>query len=93
MISWPIRNRSHDVACKVQNGVIEFSKPANLPEGRSVTVFVAPAQNSVVPDQVTEQEHRRRKAALAEILAMPNENRGDTFSGADHDQVLYGDQS
>lgn len=29
-------------------------------------------------------------AALAEIAAMPAQSRADGFSGADHDEVLYG---
>ena len=27
---------------------------------------------------------------MDEIAALPDENPGDTFSGADHDKVLYG---
>jgi hypothetical protein len=38
---------------------------------------------------MTDEERRRYLEALAEIDAVENENPGDTFSGADHDQILY----
>ena len=40
---------------------------------------------------MTDDELQRYREALAEIESLPNENPGDTFSGADHDRVLYGD--
>jgi hypothetical protein len=40
---------------------------------------------------MTEEEYRRVRAILDEIAALPNENPGDTFSGRDHDKVLYGE--
>jgi hypothetical protein len=78
---------------KVQNGVVVFDDPANLPEGTPVTVLVEPAQAPAPepPDRMSEEQHRRLLAALDAIAALPNENPGDTFSGADHDKVLYGE--
>ena len=79
---------------KVHNGVVVFDDPANLPEGTPVTVFVAPKEASGNPsstERLSEAEHRRICAILDEIAQLPNENPGDTFSGADHDKVLYGE--
>jgi hypothetical protein len=39
-----------------------------------------------------EEEVARSKAALAKLLAIPDENPNDDFCAADHDRVLYGDQ-
>jgi hypothetical protein len=75
---------------KVQNGVVVLEGGAALPEGTPVTVVVEPS--SPAPSERTPEEQRRRRAALAELLALPDENPGDTFSGADHDKILYGDR-
>ena len=73
---------------KVQNGVVVLEGGPLLPDGTPVEVIVPAAASRDVP--LAEQE--RRRAALAELLAIPDENPGDNFSGADHDQVLYGDR-
>jgi hypothetical protein len=78
----------------VQNGVVVLEAGADLPNGTPVTVVVE--QSKLMPqippvDRLTDEELRRRKAILDEILSLPNENPGDTFSGADHDKVLYGE--
>lgn len=78
---------------KVHNGVVVFDDPAHLPEGTPVTVVVESHQSDVSSGHPSAKELQQRKAALAELLAMPNENPGDPFCGADHDQVLYGDAS
>jgi hypothetical protein len=72
----------------IRGGTIVLDEPVQIPDGTKVSVFVP------VLDQrnlSVEEEVARSKKALAELLALPNENPGDTFSGADHDQVLYGD--
>jgi hypothetical protein len=79
---------------KVFNGVVVFDDPANLPEGTPVTVLVEPTNTTAAPapsDRLSEAEYQRRRAILDEIVALPNENPGDTFSGRDHDKVLYGE--
>jgi hypothetical protein len=73
----------------VQNGVVVLETGAVVPDGTKVAVFVtAPSADNVA----SMAERERRKAALAELLAIPDENPGDTFRAADHDQVLYGDR-
>jgi len=76
---------------KILNGVVVLEPGANVPEGTEVAVFV-PATGSAAKASAAEERERRRKA-LAELLALPDENPGDTFSGRDHDQVLYGERS
>lgn len=74
---------------KVQNGVVVFDAGTIVPDGTEVAVFVPPTGATAGLASVAERERRRK--ALAEILAIPDENPGDTFSGADHDRVLYGE--
>jgi hypothetical protein len=76
---------------KIQNGVVVFDSIVNVPDGTPVTVLVEPVDATKTPALLTDEELRRRKAILDEIIALPNENPGDTFSGADHDKVLYGE--
>jgi len=78
---------------KIHNGVVVFDGPINLPEGTPVTVSVEPARGSAPPqsDRLSDEEHQRIIAIMDRIAALPNENPGDTFSGRDHDKVLYGD--
>ena len=79
---------------RVQNGVVVLEEGVRLPEGTAVTVRPEPnvceSEVGVPSDRMTEDELKRYREALAEIDSLPNENPGDTFSGADHDKVLYG---
>ncbi len=72
-----------------QNGMIVPHNGFSLPDGTEVTIIVR-EQSKQLPTEMTQEERRRYLAALAEIDAVPDENPGDTFSGADHDQFLYG---
>ena len=75
-----------------ENGVIVPHDGATLPNGTQVTIVVREAMQ---PGRtiMTDEERRRYLEALARIDAVPDENPGDTFSGKDHDQVLYGEPS
>lgn len=77
------------------NGVIVPSEQLVLPEGAAVEIHVPKpeAKQSPPADEMTEEQRAKLLAALAEIDAIPNENPGDTFSGADHDEVLYGEEA
>jgi hypothetical protein len=72
-----------------QDGMIVPANHLSLPNGTQVTIVV-PEQSPKNRTLMTDEERSRFLAALAEIDAVPNENPGDTFSGRDHDQVLYG---
>jgi hypothetical protein len=78
----------------VQNGVVVLEGGAGIPDGTPVTVVVEqPQAASSRPqtDRMSDEEYRRVRAILDEIASLPNENPGDTFSGRDHDKVLYGE--
>jgi predicted DNA-binding antitoxin AbrB/MazE fold protein len=72
-----------------QNGMIVPHNDVPLPDGTEVIITVR-EQSTDNSKAMTQEERRRYLAALARIDALPDENPGDTFSGADHDQVLYG---
>ncbi len=77
---------------RVVNGVVVFDQGTSLPEGTVVSIVPARPTPSVTDprDVMSEEQKERLQAALARIDALPNENPGDTFSGSDHDQELYG---
>ena len=77
----------------IRNGMVVFDSGPNLPDGTPVTVVLANPQPTAPAqgDRMSEEEYGRVRAILDEISALPNENPGDTFSGADHDKVLYGE--
>lgn len=75
-----------------QNGMIVPNNGLSLPDGTEVKIIVSePAESR--SNVMTDEQLRRYHDALARIDAVPDENPSDTFSGADHDQVLYGDRS
>jgi hypothetical protein len=76
----------------IQNGVVVLHGSPQLPDGTPVTVMIEKSQATtpIRQAQMSEEEHRRMIEILDRITAMPDENPGDTFSGADHDQALYG---
>jgi hypothetical protein len=73
----------------IQNGMIVPDGAFSLPEGTEVSIVV---RSGPVADgnAMSAEERRRYLDALARIDSVPNENPGDTFSGADHDHALYG---
>ena len=75
---------------KIHNGMVVLDGGPQLPEGTPVTVLVEQPQATPAPrERMSEEQHRKLLAALDEISSLPNENPGDTFSGRDHDKVLY----
>ncbi len=81
----------------IQNGVVIPGETLALPNGTEVTILVrtnsnaakAPAANGCMDYE----KRARYLSALEKIDAVPNENPGDSFSGADHDQALYGNEA
>ena len=64
-----------------ERGVIRPTKPLELPEGSRLDVIV-----------ITHEKPRADGDAagiLAEIAALPLEGASDSFSGREHDSVLY----
>jgi predicted DNA-binding antitoxin AbrB/MazE fold protein len=74
-----------------QNGMIVPNDNISLPDGTQVTITVRPAQG-VVCDSMSEEQQKRYLQALERIDLVGNENPGDSFSGADHNRELYGNE-
>jgi hypothetical protein len=85
----PAENDCMVIRGRIHNGVVAFGDEISLPEGMEVTIVV-PNEPETLADRMPEAERRRVLEIMDRIAAMPDENPGDTFSGADHDQVLYG---
>ena len=79
------------IRARIHNGVIALGNELSLPDGTEVTVVVR-AEPKVAGPQITGEQRRSLCEMRREIETLPNENPGDTFSGADHDRVLYGDE-
>ena len=73
-----------------ENGVVVPHDGINRPDGTEVTIVVQPISQQKSRTLMSAEERQRYLEALARIDAVPNENPEDDFSGADHDQVLYG---
>jgi len=76
-----------------EDGVFKPTGPVSLPERTEVRISL-PASETALPVDDAEAA-AKRKAALRELFdkieADPDLQRpGDGFSGADHDEVLYG---
>lgn len=73
----------------IRGGMVVLDQPVQVPDGTKVSVFVS--STAAHRTESMEQRVARSKAALAEILAIPDENPNDDFRAEDHDKVLYGD--
>lgn len=73
-----------------ENGMVIPDGNISLPDGTEVTITVRTCPLTG-DDAMSEQERKGFLGALARIDAVADENPGDTFRGADHDRVLYGD--
>jgi predicted DNA-binding antitoxin AbrB/MazE fold protein len=65
-----------------ERGVFRPTAPVDLQEGARVTLSFDADQPLAPPQSIV--------ATLAEIAAMPSQSPDDGFSGADHDDLLYG---
>lgn len=74
---------------RIENGVVVLESPVSLPEGTEVTVMVH--TDAGTAEAAAAAERQRILEIMDRIAALPCENPGDTFSGADHDRVLYGE--
>jgi hypothetical protein len=78
------------ISGRVHNGVIAIGNEVSLPEGMETMVVVS-ANPVAAGDRMPEEERRWIRDIMDRIAALPDENPGDTISGADHDRVLYGE--
>jgi hypothetical protein len=74
----------------IQNGVVVPGQDLSLPDGTEVTILV-PLNPPTANGSMSPEQRAKYLAALKRIDAISDENPGDTFSGADHDQALYGE--
>jgi predicted DNA-binding antitoxin AbrB/MazE fold protein len=97
----PAENDFMVIRGRVEHGVVVLDERVSLPEGTEVTVTIGAGPElgeAMVPevkprddgDRMSDEERRRILEIMDRIAAMPDENPGDTFSGADHDKALYG---
>ncbi len=75
---------------RVQDGVVVLENEVSLPEGTPVTVVVR-AEPETMSERMSNEQRRALRETRQHFEALPNENPGDPFTGADHDRVLYGD--
>ncbi|HEY6247474.1 MAG TPA: antitoxin family protein [Pyrinomonadaceae bacterium] len=64
-----------------EKGVLRPEHPIDLPEGEQLHLIVVARKSATPNGNVAD--------ALAEIAALPLEDDTGTFSGAEHDSVLY----
>lgn len=83
---------SQEIRAIYENGLFRPLGPVSVGEHDVVSLVIVPVPAA---DQCKEDEVlTRQRKALAEMFAeadsLPLENPDDTFSGRDHDLVLYG---
>jgi predicted DNA-binding antitoxin AbrB/MazE fold protein len=64
-----------------ENGVLRPVHPINIPEGEHLKLIVITHRAAPTNGNAA--------TSLAEIAALPIEGDSDTFSGRDHDTLLY----
>jgi predicted DNA-binding antitoxin AbrB/MazE fold protein len=73
-----------------ENGIFRPTEPVSAPEGTRAMVIV-PLTETSEPTTDEFAEGRTPYEILMEIASLPGPAHTDTFSGADHDSVLYGE--
>jgi predicted DNA-binding antitoxin AbrB/MazE fold protein len=69
------------IAAVYQNGVLRPTAPLDLQDGQVVEIEIVGGRQA--PSAVESRE------IISRIAELPDEAEPDTFSGADHDRVLY----
>lgn len=72
----------------VQDGLIRIDVRGVLPEGSSVLVIPVETNQPVLESAY---DLKAAKVKFSEIIALPSMGPSDSFSGADHDKLLYGE--
>jgi predicted DNA-binding antitoxin AbrB/MazE fold protein len=67
-----------------EKGVFRPAGPVSIQEGTQVSLAIEAPSTKIAPHALV--------AALDKIASMPSEGADDSFSGADHDKILYGSQ-
>ena len=74
---------------RIQNGVVVLEAGIAAPEGAEVTVVV-PAAPEPASKEILDAKQERVLQIMDRIAALPIEGADTPFSGADHDNLLYG---
>jgi hypothetical protein len=74
---------------RIRNGVVVLDADVSVPEGTEVTVVV-PAAPEAASKEILDAERERVLQIMDRIAALPIEGADTPFSGADHDNLLYG---
>jgi hypothetical protein len=74
---------------RIQNGVVVLDAGSLVPEGTEVSVVV-PASREAEDRNTLDAERQRVLQIMDRIAALPIEGADTPFSGADHDNLLYG---
>jgi predicted DNA-binding antitoxin AbrB/MazE fold protein len=64
-----------------EKGTLKLSEPITLAEGSKVQIIIIPLGSYA--------QQKSPLEILQDIAELPLEGKTDTFSGRDHDQVLY----
>lgn len=89
---------SQEIQIFFDNGVFRPVDPTIVPEEGASFVLVSGSQTPRLEEAPGEEESelRRQRETLQEFFALaeslPLEVADDSFSGADHDRILYGEQ-
>ena len=70
-----------EIQAVYEHGMIRPLQPLELPEGARLEVIVITHEQT--------QTNGNAAETLAEIAALPLEGATDTFTGRDHDSILY----
>jgi len=70
-----------EIEAVYEHGIIRPLQPLELPEGSRLDVIVITHEQTKTNGNIAE--------TLAEIAALPLEGETDSFSGRDHDSILY----
>jgi predicted DNA-binding antitoxin AbrB/MazE fold protein len=83
---------SQEIRAVFENGLFRPLDPVSVGEHDVVSLVIVPAatadQGKV--DDVLARQRKALEEMFAEADSLPLENPDDTFSGRDHDLVLYG---
>ena len=75
-----------EVEAIYEHGVLRPLEPLPLPEGSHLDVIIVTRDSAG-------SNGNSASATLAEIAALPLEGKSDSFSGRDHDSLLYPEKS
>ena len=70
-----------EIEAVYEQGIIRPLQPLDLPEGARLEVIVITHEQPISNGNAAE--------VIAEIAALPLEGSGDSFSGSEHDSILY----